>query len=415
MSIQRIRLVLVIATLALSGMGCDVGQHAASTPTPVPSLVPTATVRPTPTPVPTLRAAAGAQASATPGPGPMSLAPAYQLQAQLEAVYQQAAPSVVNVTTEVIAYSRFMQAMPEQGTGSGFVYDTAGHIVTNYHVVQDAQSVMVSLANGSVYTATVVGQDPSTDLAVLTIPAADLPPPLALQDSTQLKVGQIVLAIGSPFALQSTLTMGIISALQRVIQSPDGTFIAQAIQTDAPINPGNSGGPLLNLDGELVGVNSQIVDVTGASVGIGFAIASNTVRQVVPVLIAQGHYPHPTLGVSTLDITTQVAEVLQQLGMDVPVNRGLLVIDVAAGGPAEAAGIRGPQQTVRAGRTLVDIGGDIITAINGVALTGEQDLSVYLESSTKIGDQVQVTLYRNGQQMTVTVTLGERPQQTPTP
>jgi len=416
-NVKRIRLIAVIAVLALSGMGCDVPPRNAPTPTPVPTStpVPTATTLPAPALEPTTTLALSAQASATPGLSVAPMAPANQLEAQFEAVYQQAAPSVVNVTTEIIGYGRFMQPVPEQGTGSGFIYDTEGHIVTNYHVVQDAQSVVVSLADGSVYTATVVGQDPSTDLAVLSISTSNLPQPLALQDSTQLRVGQIVLAIGSPFALQSTMTMGIISALQRVIQSPDGTFIAQAIQTDAPINPGNSGGPLLNLDGAVVGVNSQIVGVTGASVGIGFAIASNTVHQVVPVLIAQGHYPHPTLGISTMDITAQVAQVLQQLGMNVPVNQGLLVTDVSAGGPAEAAGVRGSQQTVRVGRSRVGIGGDIITAINGQPLTGEQDLSLYLESSTKIGDQVQVTLYRDGKRMTVSVTLGERQVPTPTP
>jgi len=409
MNMQRIKLIAVIAVLALSGTACDLRPRATPTRTPVPAPI----LLPTATPAPTKTSAPASQVGSTPTPIVALMAPANQLEAQLEAVYQGAAPSVVNVTTQIMGYSRFMQPVPEQGTGSGFVYDTEGHIVTNYHVVQGAQSVVVSLANGSVYTATVVGQDPSTDLAVLSIPTKDLPPPLALQDSMQLRVGQLVLAIGSPFTLQSTLTMGIISALQRVIQSPDGTFIAQAIQTDAPINPGNSGGPLLNLDGAVVGVNSQIVGVTGASVGIGFAIASNTVRQVVPVLIARGHYPHPTLGISTMDITAQAAQVLQQLGMDVPVNQGLLVTDVSAGGPGDAAGIRGPQQTVRLGRSLVGIGGDIITAINSQAITGEQDLSLYLESSTKIGDKVQVTLYRGGEQMTVSVTLGEREQPTP--
>jgi len=254
-NIQRIKLATLVVVLALSGAACDAPRPGARTPTPVPAPARTAAPVPTRTPAPAPTLAP----SATAAPAVGSAASAYQLQAQMEAVYRRVAPSVVNVTTEVMTYSRFMQPMPEQGTGSGFIYDTAGHIVTNYHVVQDAQSVLVSLANGSVYTATVVGQDPSTDLAVLSIDAGDLPPPLALQDSSQLRVGQVVLAIGSPFALQSTLTMGIISALQRVIQSPDGAFIAQAIQTDAAINPGNSGGPLLDLDGVVVGVNSQIV------------------------------------------------------------------------------------------------------------------------------------------------------------
>jgi S1-C subfamily serine protease len=205
--------------------------------------------------------------------------------------------------------------------------------------------------------------------------------------------------------------MGIISALQRLIQSPDGTVIAQAIQTDAAINPGNSGGPLLNLDGAVVGINSQIIGATGASVGIGFAIASNTARQVVPVLIAQGPYPHPTLGIDTLDITPDAAQVLRQVGMNVPVDQGLLVTDVLPGGPAAAAGIRGAQRTVTIGRTQVGIGGDIITAINEQRVTSGQDLSLYLETKAKIGDKVQVTLYRDGKEMTVSATLAARNRQ----
>ena len=404
--------ILVIVLLAASGAACSTRGSAptvtvtpAATATPIPPLVPSA---PAAQSVPTL----------TPYDPPATSIPgraANELEAQIEAAYARTAPSVVNITSQSISYNFFMQPVPQEGTGSGFIYDTSGHIVTNYHVVQDAQSVTVALANGTVYTATVVGQDPSTDLAVLSIPATNLPDPLSLEDSSRLRVGELVLAIGSPFALQSTLTMGIISALQRLIESPDGTVIAQAIQTDAAINPGNSGGPLLNLDGAVVGVNSQIVGATGASVGIGFAIASNMVRQVVPVLITRGTYPHPTLGIDTIDITAQTAQVLRQAGMNVPVDQGLLVTDALAGGPAAAAGIRGAQRTVIIARTQVGIGGDIITAIDGQPITGGQDLSLYLETKAKIGDKVQVTFYRDGKQMAVSATLAERQQPAPTP
>jgi S1-C subfamily serine protease len=346
---------------------------------------------------------------ATPASAPTlsQLAAVNQLETQVEGVYHDIEASVVNVTSQSIGYSFRMQAVPETGTGSGFVYDTAGHIVTNYHVVQQADSVSVALSEGTSYTATVVGQDPSTDLAVLKIDAPNMPPPLQLADSSQLRVGQFVLAIGSPFALQRTLTLGIISALQRVIQSPDGSFIGQAIQTDAAINPGNSGGPLLDLTGQVIGVNSQIIGATGANVGIGFAIASNTVAQVVPELIAHGRYPHPWLGLNAIDITSQGAQILRDAGMNVPVDEGLLVTDVTAGGPAAVAGIQGATQTVRIGRSRLGIGGDFITALDGQAITSNQDLSLYLDAHTKVGDAVSVTFYRDGKQNTVAVKLGD--------
>jgi S1-C subfamily serine protease len=421
MNKRTISQVLVIALLAASAAAC-----ATATATPTPTIAPTPEAAPTPpeaVPAPTAppvydQVAPGTVPSllvSNPPPTSVFGRAANELETQIEAAYASTAPSVVNITTQLVGYSFFMQPVPEQGTGSGFIYDTTGHIVTNYHVIQDAQSIVVALTNGTSYTATVTGQDPSTDLAVLSVPADNLPPPLALEDSSQLRVGEFVLAIGSPFALQSTLTMGIISALQRLIQSPDGTVIAQAIQTDAAINPGNSGGPLLNLDGAVVGVNSQIIGATGASVGIGFAIASNTVSKVVPVLITSGTYPHPTLGLDGLDITADTASVLRQAGMSVPVDQGLLVTDVVAGGPAAAAGIRGAQHTVYIGRTAVGIGGDIITAIDDEPINGAEDLSLFLETKANIGDKVQVTLYRDGKQMTVSATLGERVQPTPTP
>ncbi|MGB9880843.1 MAG: S1C family serine protease, partial [Anaerolineae bacterium] len=333
------------------------------------------------------------------------------LQAQLIAVYNSTAPAVVNITTRTYAYDWFMQPIPQEGTGSGFVYDSEGHIVTNYHVVENAQELVVTLAGGGTYDAKIVGVDPTNDLAVLRIEAGkNLPTPLVLGDSAQLQVGQIVLAIGNPFGLQQTLTMGVISALGRVIQSPeDNRFIGEAIQTDAAINPGNSGGPLLDLEGRVIGVNSQIISTSGASAGIGFAIPANTVRRVVPKLIAQGYYPHPWLGVELLSLTPSTAKMLREAGMNLPVDNGLLVTNVVSGGPADKAGIKGSSRMARLGRYQVPLDGDVITAINGQAVKNFQDLTVYLETKTNIGDTVKLTILRDGQERVVEVQIGEQP------
>ncbi|MBM4429981.1 MAG: PDZ domain-containing protein, partial [Chloroflexi bacterium] len=306
-------------------------------------------------------------------------------------------------------YNFFMQPIPQEGAGSGFIYDSNGHIITNYHVVENAEEVTVGFSSGKVLPATIVGTDSSTDLAVLRIDPDGLPPPLPLADSRQLRVGQFVVAIGNPFRLGSTLTLGIISALERVIESPDGRFIGEAIQTDAAINPGNSGGPLLNLAGEVIGVNSQIVGVTGANVGIGFAIAANTVRRVAPELISRGRYPHPWLGISALPLSKGIADAFRQAGVSMAADEGLLILEVTRGGPAAGAGIRGGDRVVRIGNTRVPVGGDIITAIDGRSMASLQQLTVYLESTKRVGETVQVTLLRNGREMTIDVTLGERP------
>ena len=366
-----------------------------------------AAVLPTPTPAPTI------PPTATPAPPILPTVPpeAFNaLEAQVEAVYAQAAPAVVNITTRSIAYDIFMQPIPQEGTGSGFLYDDQGHIVTNYHVVENAESVVVTLADGRSFPAEIVGVDPSSDLAVIRISAEDLPASLLLADSGQLRVGQFVIAIGSPFGQVGTMTLGVISALERVIQSPDGRFIGEAIQTDAAINPGNSGGPLLDLQGRVIGVNSQIISPSQASAGIGFAVSSNTVRRVVPHLIAEGRYPHPWLGVQVLSLTPEWVQALRRAGMEVPVEKGLLVLSVVRGGPADRAGIRGGNQVVRIGGYRVPVGGDIITAVNGHPVPTLRELNVYLDSQTRVGDTVEVTIYRGGQEMRVTVMLAERPQ-----
>ena len=395
--------ILLIAVLALgSTTACDMPRRSALEPTTTASQ---RAANDNPSPVTTPPQVAPTATAAQP-----AAAPANQLEAQVEAVYSSAGPSVVNVTSQMIGYNFRRQPVPQEGTGSGFVYDTAGHVVTNYHVVQDAQSISVALANGSAYTATVVGQDPSNDLAVLFIDARDLPPPLPLGDSDALRVGQFVLAIGNPYSLQRTLTLGIVSALQRVIQSPDGSFIGQAIQTDAAINPGNSGGPLLDLLGRVVGVNSQIVGITGGNVGVGFAIPSNTLRRVVPQLIATGRYPHPWLGMDMLDITPQAAQILRQVGVNIAVDQGVLVITVASGSPAEAADIHGADRNVRIGRSQLGVGGDIITAVDDQPVASQEDLMLYVDTQKAIGDTIELKLIRTGKELTISLTLGEEPQ-----
>jgi S1-C subfamily serine protease len=334
------------------------------------------------------------------------------LESQVITVYDAASPSVVNITNRSTVYDRFFGAAPQEGTGSGFVYDDEGHIVTNYHVIEGADEILVTLANGQVYLAEVVGSDPTNDLAVLRVDSGvELPPPLATGDSSQLRVGQFVVAIGNPYGLQRTLTTGVVSALGRVIQgAADNSFIGEAIQTDAAINPGNSGGPLLDLQGRVIGVNSQIISSSGSSAGIGFAVSANTVTRVVPDLIANGYYAHPWLGIEPLDLSSSTVSTLRQYGVEVGADSGVLVLETTSGGPADKAGIRGGNQYLRMGRYRLPVGGDVIVAVNGEAIEGLQDLTVYMENNTAIGDTLQLTVLRDGKDLTVTVTIGEEPQ-----
>jgi S1-C subfamily serine protease len=372
-----------------------------------------------------MRSAAAPLASATPSAAAESTAAAEgtaaafdekqaanALEAQIVGVYDDASPAVVNITNRSYVYYRFMGSVPEEGTGSGFVYDTQGHIVTNYHVIENADELLVTLAGGQVYDATVVGSDPTNDLAVIQIDAGeDLPAPLVVGDSDALRVGQFVVAIGNPYGLQQTLTTGVVSALGRVIESPeDNSFIGEAIQTDAAINPGNSGGPLLDLHGRVIGVNSQIISPSGASAGIGFAVSAKTVQRVVPGLIARGYYAHPWLGTEMLSLTGSVASVLREAGAEMPTGSGILVIEAVQGGPAARAGIQGGSQWVRVGRYQVPVGGDIIVAVDGRPTDDLQALTVYLETEKAVGDRVELTILRGEQQLLVPVTLAEQPQ-----
>jgi S1-C subfamily serine protease len=295
-------------------------------------------------------------------------------------------------------------------TGSGFVIDTDGHMVTNNHVVDGAETVTVSFGDSGVnYDAEVVGTDPSTDLALLKVDApSDILSPLQIGDSDKAKVGDPVVAIGNPFGLDRTVTTGIVSALQREIQSTTAYSISDVIQTDAAINPGNSGGPLLNADGEVIGVNSQIA--TGGSgngsVGIGFAIPSNTVTDVVKQLKETGEVKHAFLGISGVALDSQLIEAL-----NLNVDGGVLIQTVTDGGPAAEAGLVGGKTPVTVEGARVLTGGDVITAINDDKNPSMEEVAAVVNESA-VGDTVKLTIEREGQSKTVVVKLGERPSQT---
>ena len=331
------------------------------------------------------------------------------LQAQVEAVYVTTGDSVVNIAVTTIGYDFFRNPVTREGSGSGFVYDEAGHIVTNYHVVQGASAIDVTFADGTTLVAELVGEAQTYDLAVIRVdPAAHALTPVTLGDSESLRIGQFVVAIGAPFGLEQSLTFGVISSLGRIIDSPDNRYIGEAIQTDAAINPGNSGGPLLDLEGRVIGVNAQILSPSRASAGIGFAIPVQTVKRVVPELIATGRYRHPWMGVAPVTITPILADILSQAGYEVP-ERGVYLVTVEPGFAADHAGLRGAQHEVRTNRGRVPVGGDVIVALNGTPVATERDFVAYMETYTQPGDTIEVEFVRDGEVYTVPVLLGERP------
>jgi S1-C subfamily serine protease len=314
-------------------------------------------------------------------------------------VYRKNIGAVVNITSRVVAYDFFYGAYSQDGQGSGFVIDKTGHILTNYHVIEDAQKIEVTLHNRKKYVATIVGSDRSHDLAVLQIKAPDLQP-MILGDSTNLQVGQKVYAIGNPFGLAGTLTQGIVSSIRQV-QEPNGLVIDEAIQTDAAINPGNSGGPLLNWHGEVIGINTVIASAVGQSAGIGFAIPINTAKAVVNDLVTLGRVRRPALSVRTIPIDPELAD---ELGL--AADYGLLIVQAVQGGAADRAGLRGGNERAQLGNTVIMIGGDLIVAIDGDKVESQQDLARVMNKH-RAGDTVKVTIFRGKKQLEVPVVLGE--------
>jgi len=316
-------------------------------------------------------------------------------------IYRQAAPAVANIITRAVEYDFFENAVPVEGAGSGFVIDPRGYVLTNNHVIEGAESIAVTLGDRSRYPATLVGTDPRGDIALVKIdPKGKAIVALPLGDSASLQVGQAVLAIGNPFGFSSTLTTGVVSAIGRTVQTSDTSFIDQAIQTDAAINRGNSGGPLLNSRGEVIGVNTAIYSTSGTTAGIGFAIPINTAKRIASDLITQGHVRRAYLGISTIALWPDLAHAL-----GLPVAEGLLVENAPAGGPGAKAGLRGGDHTVQAGLQRMAIGGDIIVAADGKAVSSQLDLGVILEEK-RPGDTIRFAIYRGNRKMDVSVTLG---------
>src|SRR5438876_1233788 len=318
-------------------------------------------------------------------------------------IYRQASPAVANILTKATEYDFFMDPVPVEGAGSGFIMDPRGYILTNYHVVEGAQSIEVVLGDQSRHAAKYIGADQRNDVALIKIdPKGKHLSALPLGDSGAIQVGQKVLAIGNPFGFQSTLTTGVVSAVGRTVQTSQTTFIDEAIQTDAAINRGNSGGPLINSHGEVIGINSAIYTPSGTTAGIGFAIPINTAKNIANDLITDGRVHRAFLGVETLPVNGWLSEAL-----DLPVKEGLLVERATKGGPAAAAGIRGGDRVAQAGMRKIYIGGDVIVAIDSQKIAGQFDVNVLLNRK-RPGDTVTVTLYRGGKKMDVPVKLGER-------
>lgn len=380
---------------------------------------------------------------ATPTPpkpaAPTPAQPAYvpslsELQSAYEQIYEQVLPSVVsiNVTTTVTQNLPSLPGFPfdfnlpeqdtprqyqQQGAGSGFVWDTDGHIVTNNHVVRDATSIRVQFSDGTSVMGEMVGADTDSDLAVIKVDVEQrLLKPVQLADSTQVKVGQIAVAIGNPFQLDGSMTVGIVSATGRslLLDSTDtgglSYSIPDVIQTDAAINPGNSGGVLVDINGHLIGVTTAIESPVRANTGIGYVVPSIIVQKVVPVLIEKGDYDHPWIGISGRDLIPEVAAL-----MDLPAgHRGALVVDVTPGSPAEKAGFIGSQKTAQINGQDVRIGGDVITAVDGQVVNDFEDLVAYLARYAYVDQTLELTVVRDGKEQTIPLTLAARPRSTDT-
>jgi 2-alkenal reductase len=419
---SRKKFIISVTLLALVSLACgslpqvDLSSVASTTPVsisaPVVAVTPAAppTLPPPPTPLP---------------PELIQEADAEEL--LLINLYERVSPAVVSIqavkTLEEFEHPQLPEGIPtpefpdepfrQQGEGSGFVVDSQGHIVTNNHVIADTTELLVTLYDGTILPATVVGVDPDSDLAIIKV---DAPPeslrPVTWGDSDQVRVGQRAVAIGNPFGFENTLTSGIISGLSRSLPAITGYRIPEIIQTDAAINPGNSGGPLLNSQGEVIGVNSAIVPNFNQSgersfLGVGFAIPSNLAQRVVPVLIENGEYTHAWIGFRGIDVFPEIAA-----AMNLSEARGALVIRVVPNSPAEKAGLRGGNSEVDVMGQPVIVGGDVIVRIEEYEVRRFDDILSYLSRNGEVGATVDLTIIRAGDTQTLMVTLGERPSTT---
>lgn len=429
--------VFPLLILALIASGCNGVNFSLSTKTTPPAATEKATVPVEPTTVPVSPTQPPAQPQAQAAAPLSGLLAAYE--GALENVYSTVNPSVVNLRVLTKASGITTSTQPDlpsipgfpfdlpgqqnqsqarEALGSGFVWDKDGHIVTNNHVISGADKVTVTFSDGTILEGKVVGADPDSDLAVVKVDAkSDLLSPVQIADSNSVKVGEIAIAIGNPFGLQGTMTVGIISALGRSL--PAGTdsstsgstknfTIPNIIQTDAPINPGNSGGVLVNDIGQVIGVTAAIESPVRANAGIGFAIPSSIVKKIVPELVKNGKVEHPWVGIMGTTLTPDLAKAMN-LSTD---QRGILVIEVTSGSPADKAGLKGSDKEIDIDGSTAKIGGDVITAINGQTLKDFDTLVAYLSTSTNVNDSVQLSVLRAGKTETLSLTLTARPVQT---
>ncbi|MDH3203618.1 MAG: trypsin-like peptidase domain-containing protein [Nitrosopumilus sp.] len=333
-------------------------------------------------------------------PSAVGETPTYSKKLSLIEIFEKSEAGVVRVNVQ-----RNETLEGVNGVGSGFVFDKRGHIITNAHVVDDAKKVVVTFLDGRSYNAEVIGIDKFTDIAIIKV-NTDLIrlQPLPLGDSSNLKVGEPIAAIGNPFGLSGSMTSGIVSQLERLFPSGSGYSIPDVIQTDAAINPGNSGGPLLNMRGEIVGINTAIQSATGEFTGVGFAIPSQTVTKIVPTIIEKGEYKHPWIGISGRDIDPDLAKVL---GLKDAV--GFLIVTVVEDSPASKAGLIGSSKTVEIQGRNYPTGGDIILSVDGTEVRKIDDILIHLQRDKSVGNEMDLEILRDGRTANVTIILQERP------
>ena len=324
----------------------------------------------------------------------------------IERGYEYSLTDIFEKSEESIVQVSVLRGESDGGMGSGFVYSDEGYVITNQHVVQNAEKVMITFLDGEAYIGNVVGSDRDLDIAVIKVePTNTYLQPIKIGDSSKLKVGEKIAAIGNPFGLSGSMTAGIVSQMGRLLPQETGYSIPDVIQTDAAINPGNSGGPLINMKGEVVGINTAIQSATGEFSGIGFAVPSNTVKKVVPVLIKDGEFKHPWMGISGTDVDPELAEI-----RELKSSKGFLVVSVIEGSPAETAGLIGVTETKEVDGREFALDGDIILSIDGETVRKISDILVHLQREKSVGDEMILSINRNGEILELTMILEERPQ-----
>jgi len=323
----------------------------------------------------------------------------------IERSYEYSLIDIFEKSEESVVQVNVLRGGSDGGMGSGFVYSEEGYIITNQHVVRDAKKVTVTFLDGEAYIGDVIGTDPDLDIAVVKVsPSNTYLQPITIGDSSKLKVGEKIVAIGNPFGLSGSMTSGIVSQIGRLLPQESGYSIPDVIQTDAAINPGNSGGPLINMKGEVIGINTAIQSITGEFSGIGFAVPSNTVKKIVPVLIEDGEFKHPWMGISGRDVDPELADF-----RELKSSKGFLVISVIEGSPAEQAGLIGVTETKEIDGRELAIDGDIVLSIDGKTVRKISDILIHLQREKSIGDEMVLSVNRNGEILELTMILEERP------